>query len=100
MCVGRILCPTSPRATADKYGPGLGGYQYCGIRRETREEAGSSWSMPYAEGVAALGWQLRPELSPAEMRDLLRATARALSTGERIIDPPSLVARLRGSLPS
>lgn len=92
---GRILCPTSPRTTAEEYGPGFFGYQYCGLQRETREAAGSSWSMPYAAGVAALGWQLRPELSPAEMRDLLRSTARVLPTGERIIDPTALVARLR-----
>ncbi len=92
---GRVLCPTSPRTTAEEYGPRHLGYQYCGLQKETQAGAGSSWSMPYATGVAALAWQLRPELGPAEMRELLRATARVLPTGERIIDPPALVAVLR-----
>lgn len=92
---GRVLCPTSPRTTAEEYGPRRHGYQYCGLQIETLAAAGSSWSMPYAAGVAALGWQIRPGLSPAEMRELLRSTARLLPTGERIIDPPALVARLR-----
>ncbi len=92
---GRILCPTSPRTTAEEYGDHVRGYQYCGVQKETLAAAGSSWSMPYAAGVAAMGWQVRPELTPADMRALLRETARVLPGGERIIDPPAFIARLR-----
>jgi serine protease AprX len=92
---GRVLCPTCPRTTAEEYGSRWHGYQFCGLQEHTLAAAGSSWSMPYAAGVAALAWQVRPDLGPAEMREFLRSTARVLTTGERVIDPPALIARVR-----
>jgi subtilisin family serine protease len=99
---GRVLCPTSPRTTAEEFGPGVTGYQHSGLQRETHAMAGSSWAMPYAAGVAALAWQIRPDLSPKEVREALRATAYRLPTGESIIHPPALIDHLRrtGSVPA
>ncbi|MGE3311531.1 MAG: S8 family serine peptidase [Limisphaerales bacterium] len=92
---GRVLCPTSPRTTAEEFGPRVAGYQHCGLQRETHGAAGSSWSMPYAAGVAALAWQIRPDLSPQQMREALRTTSCRLPAGELIINPPALIDHIR-----
>lgn len=75
-----ILVPASPRTTAEEYRRGDFSFQYCG-------RGGLSWSIPYCAGVLALGWQLRPELSGNEMKDLLFQSAFGDSTGAKIIHP-------------
>lgn len=63
-----VLVPTCPRTTAEEYDKGEFGYQYCG-------RGGLSWAIPYAAGVLALGWQIRPDLTPEQMRELLFKSA-------------------------
>ena len=86
----RLLVPSSPRTTAEQYDEHEFAYQYCG-------RGGLSWSIPYCAGVLALGWQLRPDLSPKQMRDLLFRSAHTKSDGSKIIDPPEFIRHIRAT---
>jgi len=81
---GCILVPTSPRTTAEEYDKGEFAYQYCG-------RGGLSWAIPYCAGVLALGWQVNPELSSGQMRDLLFKSAYIRDDGMRIINPEGFI---------
>jgi hypothetical protein len=83
-----ILVPASPRTTAEEYRRGDFSFQYCG-------RGGLSWSIPYCAGVLALGWQLRPDLSAQQMRQLLLESAFTAPGGERIIQPSEFIRRLQ-----
>ena len=80
----RILVPTCPRTTAEEYQKGDFSYQYCG-------RGGLSWAIPYCAGVLALGWQVRPEIGPEQMRDLLFKSAYIHKSGNRIINPNGFI---------
>jgi serine protease AprX len=82
---------------AEELFPGNPGYQYCGINRETYFYHGVSWAIPYCAGVLALGWQVRPDLAPAQMRELLIRSAHQLPTGEKIINPPEFIRQVRAA---
>ncbi len=79
-----ILVPASPRTTAEEYNKGDFSYQYCG-------RGGLSWTIPYCAGVFALGWQIRPDLSPDQMRELLFRSAYTTRDGMRIINPERFI---------
>jgi hypothetical protein len=78
-----ILVPSSPRTTAEEYDKGDCSYQYCGT-------GGLSWSIPYCAGVFALGWQLRPDIPPERMRELLFKSA-INKDGTKIINPRKFI---------
>jgi serine protease AprX len=79
-----ILTPTSFRTTAE----GWSTYQYTG-------RGGLSWGIPYAAGVLAMGWQVRPDLSAEKMKALLLASAHEVANGNRIIDPQSFIRQVQ-----
>jgi serine protease AprX len=66
------------------------GYQYTGV-------GGLSWSIPYAAGVLALGWQVNPRLSPDRAVELLRQTAYD-KEGFKVINPVAFVAAVRATV--
>jgi hypothetical protein len=76
----RLLVPSAPRTTAEEYDKGDCSYQYCGT-------GGLSWSIPYCAGVLALGWQLRPDIPPERMRELLFKSAYTKKDDTKIINP-------------
>lgn len=84
----RLLAPTAPRATAEQYDKGNFSYQYCGT-------GGLSWAIPYCAGVFAMGWQVNPELSPEQMRELLFKSAYTKSNGAKIINPGKFIRFVR-----
>ncbi|MFC1601603.1 hypothetical protein ACFL34_04565 [Candidatus Sumerlaeota bacterium] len=86
-----VLVPCSPRTVAIHHRKGEWSYQYCG-------QGGLSWSIPYAAGVLALGWQLRPELSGTQMRELLFRSAYVDPSGAKFINPPEFI-RLVKAIP-
>lgn len=92
---GRILVPTGPRTTAEEYHRKEHSYQYCGFQKETSFGAGSSWAMPYCAGVLAMGLQLQPDLSAADLRALLFQTAYTLPGGEKVIDPKGFIEAVK-----
>ncbi len=83
-----ICVPTSPRTSAEEYEKGDCSYQYTG-------RGGLSWSIPYAAGVLALGWQVDPDLAAEEAVDLLFESAYKYDAGNKIIDPPAFVSLVR-----
>ena len=85
---GNILAPSSPRTTAEEYNKGEFSYQYCG-------RGGLSWSIPYCAGVLAMGWQINPELSPEQMRELLFKSAFMKKNGAKIIYPKKFIELVR-----
>lgn len=85
---GTILVPSSPRTTAEEYEKGQFAYQYCG-------RGGLSWAIPYCAGVFALGWQVNPELSFEQMRDLLFESAHTRKTGEKFINPKKFIGLVK-----
>jgi subtilisin family serine protease len=86
----RLLVPCSPRTTAEEYIKGECGYQYCG-------QGGLSWGIPYCAGVLAMGWQARPDLTPAQMRDLLFKSAYKTEEGTPIINPPEFIRMVKAA---
>jgi beta-lactamase regulating signal transducer with metallopeptidase domain len=79
-----ILTPTCPRTTAE----GRSTYQYTG-------RGGLSWGIPYAAGVLAMGWQVRPDLPAEKMKALLLASGREVANGHRIIDPQNFIRQVQ-----
>lgn len=85
-----VLVPCSPRTTAEEYHKGEFAYQYCG-------RGGLSWSIPYYAGVLALGWQVRPELTPQQVRELLFESAYINESGFKIINPKEFIKLLKST---
>jgi subtilisin family serine protease len=79
-----VCAPSSPRTTAEEYVKGDCSYQYTG-------RGGLSWSIPYAAGVLALGWQIDPDLTADEAVDLLFESAYRPNKDTAIIDPAAFV---------
>jgi hypothetical protein len=83
----RLYAPCSGRTQAEEYKRGEAGYQY-GAR------GGLSWSIPYAAGVLALGWELKPQLTAERMVALLQESA-FVKDGHKIVNPSEFIARVR-----
>lgn len=79
-----ILVPSSPRTTAEEMDKGDFGYIYWG-------RGGLSWAIPYCAGVLSLGWQLRSDLTPEQMRELLFKSAYIKKDGAKIINPEKFI---------
>jgi subtilisin family serine protease len=90
-----LLVPVAPRTTAEEYDPHSPEFQYCGIGGQTFRYHGVSWAAPYCAGLLALGWQLRPDLTPTQMRTLLFRSASSLPTGEKVINPQEFIRLVR-----
>ena len=84
---GIIFAPTSFRSTAEQYTSETPCYQYTG-------RGGLSWGIPYAVGVLALGWQVAPSLSNAEIIRLLFDSAHIDDAGNRIINPTVFIEEI------
>jgi hypothetical protein len=57
-----------------------------------------SWSIPYTAGVLALGWQIKPDYSSQQMRELLIVSAYPCRAGGRIINPRRFIDLVRNPL--
>jgi hypothetical protein len=85
-----IYAPCMFRTTAEEYVDGqpsylyIGGIQYSG-------QGGESLSIPYAAGVLALGWQVKPNLTADEIVKLLFKTAYITPDGYKIINPVAFI---------
>ncbi len=79
-----LLAPTSLRTTAEERVQGKCEYIYWG-------HGGLSWAIPYCAGVLALGWQVRPDIPPETMRELLFKSAYVKDRQMRIIHPANFI---------
>jgi hypothetical protein len=85
---GSILVPSSPRTTAEEMDKGDFSYIYWG-------RGGLSWTIPYCAGVLALGWQLRQDIPPERMREMLFKSAYVNKDGSKIINPVGFIRRVK-----
>jgi hypothetical protein len=82
------LCvPAGNRATASHHGPDVYTYWI---------EGGMSWAVPYLAGLAALAFQVDPEIPPARIVDLWTSTATRTATGP-IVNPPGFIEAVRAN---
>ena len=84
-----LYVPSSCRTTAQHYDyHGRNSYIYWG-------RGGLSWAIPYCAGVLAMGWQIRPDLTPEQMKEMLFASAHVHKSGAKIIHPAAFIALVR-----
>jgi len=83
-----IRAPINYRTMAEIYGEGDYSYQYNGT-------GDLSWAIPYAAGVLAMGWQVRPELTADEMLRVLMETAYVDHEGYKFIFPAAFIEYLQ-----
>ena len=62
-------------------------------------DGGRSWSTPYLAGVAALGYQVNPALSPAQVKELLIKSATPSKSGP-ILNPRGFVELVKATAKS
>jgi serine protease AprX len=86
-----LMVPSSPRTTAEEYDEGDCTYAYWG-------RGGLSWSIPYCTGVLALGWQVAPELTADEMKELLFKSAYVNPDGGKFINPGKFIEMVKKKL--
>jgi hypothetical protein len=79
-----ILAPVRYRTTAEEYSKGVSSYQYDG-------DGGLSWGIPYAAGVLAMGWEIKPELTADQIMGILSDTAYVSSDGYKFINPTAFI---------
>jgi serine protease AprX len=78
-----ILTPASVRTVAEEKDNGNCGYIYFGY-------GGTSWTRPYCAGVLAMGWQVNPNLTGPQMRELLFKSA-YVKNNAKIINPKEFI---------
>jgi hypothetical protein len=83
----RLFVPTCSRTTAEQKSEENIAYIYWG-------KGGLSWAIPYCAGVLAMGWQVRPDATPEQMKELLLKTAYQTKDGAKIINPPQFIRAL------
>ncbi len=80
------LCvPAGNRTTASQAGPDVYVYWI---------EGGQSWTVPYLAGLAALAFQVSPEIPAAQIVELWTATATKTPAGP-IVNPPKFIEAVR-----
>ncbi len=79
-----IFAPACYRTTAQEFLSGRPFYQY-------DLSGGQSWSVPYAAGVLALGWQVAPGLDAQTMKDLLFQSCWINEDGNHMINPAAFI---------
>jgi len=80
-----LLVPAGNRTTASHHGPKL--YTFW-------REGGMSWSAPYLAGLAALAFQVYPDIAPQKIVELYTQTA-ARTKGGTIVNPPGFLEAVR-----
>jgi|GEM_PF-275397 len=95
---GHIHVPSAPRTAAEADEVRPFGYAYDGGGRRSRRpkaKNGYSDTIPYAAGILALGWQIRPDLTPAQIKDMLFVSAHVHESGAKIIHPTAFIELVR-----
>lgn len=80
-----VCVPAGNRTTASHHGPEVYTYWI---------EGGMSWAVPYLAGLAALAFQIDPEIPPAQIVELWTSTATKTSAGP-IVNPSKFIAAVQ-----
>ena len=84
----RINIPTRRTTAIERDGEPVFSYQYTGT-------GGPSWTVPYLSGVLAMGWQINPDLTSAQLLDMIYTSAYKTDGPADIINPPAFIALVR-----
>ncbi len=93
-----IHVPSAPRTVAEASAERPYGYAYDGGgRRSSRpmSKNGYSDTIPYAAGILAMGWQVRPDLTPAQIKEMLFTSAYVHKSGAKVINPTAFIDLVR-----
>jgi len=85
-----IFAPALHRTGAEEYNKGEYGYHFM-------SQGGALAAVPYAAGVLALGWQVKPELSADEMKELLVKSAYVTADGCKVINPAEFIRLVKNA---
>lgn len=85
----RIIAPGDYRTTASNMGNSI--YIYWG-------SGGWSWAIPYLAGLAALAWQLNPDLTLADIESFFRETAVNAKDDQLVIWPEGFIKKVKASV--
>lgn len=80
-----LLIPAGNRTIASHYGPDFYTYTRTG---------GMSWAAPYMAGLAALAYQVKPDIEPKTILDLWLKTATKIDVGP-IVNPVGFIEAVR-----
>ena len=83
---GEVILPGDYRTTASNSGDDA--YTWWG-------DGGYSWAIPYAAGLAALAWQIAPDLKLAQIEGALISTSVAAGDGSKVVQPKAFIERVR-----
>jgi len=78
------------RTVAEALTEGVYSYTY-------QNYGGLSSAIPYAAGVLAMGWEIKPELTADEIVQILLDTAYAEKNGDRFIYPTAFIEYLKNN---
>ncbi|NQU80365.1 MAG: S8/S53 family peptidase [Bacteroidetes bacterium] len=81
---GKVTVPSSYRTVAEEYLSGEYGYYYTAT-------GGLSWSIPYAAGVCAMAWQINPNITSLQMKEIIFNTAYTTERNDRVINPKAII---------
>jgi hypothetical protein len=84
-----IIIPADYRTTASNIGKNV--YIYWG-------SGGFSWAIPYIAGLAALAWDLKPDLTFNQIVDILESSKYVTKDGKRVINPQGFIQVVRLSI--
>jgi hypothetical protein len=84
---GALLVPAGNRTIASHLGPNI--YTYW-------TEGGMSWAAPYLAGLAALAYQVDPEIEPKTIVELWLKTAVRIDAG-RVVNPPGFIKAVQNN---
>jgi len=82
-----MMVPAGNRTTASHEGADVFTYW---------TEPGMSWATPYLAGLAALAWQVDPQIAPNRIFELWRQTAAKTEAGT-VVNPPGFMGRVKAS---
>ena len=85
-----IIAPCGYRTTVEQYRSADYFFRYSA-------QAVVSWSIPYVAGVAALGWQINPELSASQLKEFLFKSAYRNERGDLIIHPVAFIEMIKAA---
>ena len=80
-----LYVPVGNRTIASYRGPDVYTYD---------RDGGMSWAAPYLAGLAALAFQVKPDITPARIRQLLVETATPTDVGP-VVSPSDFIARVK-----
>lgn len=83
-----LFAPAGYRTVAEEMTPGVRHYRFDG-------DGGQSWAIPYVAGVCALGFQIYPQMTKDQCKELLFSSSYVNNDGNHMIDPVAFIKAVK-----